>query len=439
MNTTIIAVCGICLVAAVIIDNKFEIPLGLTCMLAAFAISYMAFDMSANKVITAFFPGTIVMPLILAMLYFSVFTANGTSQYLAQKMLGLIRGNMKLYPWTLFFLCTLLYIFLEGSALRYVITPLVFSVAKAGGGSTLMAISTAYLPFVAGSMNPYIGMDASTRLGILADMGLENTSMVNLSIWLSVLVLIVLLQLFVYIITRSWKVPNFDVASTEEATALTPEQKKSFVVLAGTVILFVVPPILKTVVPCSFTLTLSGLFNTYTVFICGSLAVILCSLGNWRDMLKHVSLKPVMMLIGVTFLIKTAQQAGLQELCTAAATMVPEWLIPPVLLLIGSALSFFVAAPTIQPMLFPMVAAMASTPAKAIIYLACVAIGAAASGISPISSSGVAFLSTVDIEEHDHYSKYMFIMAFLGPVVMAAIAATGILTMFAQAFSSWYY
>lgn len=439
MNITIIIICMICLVAAILIDNKFNIPIGLTAMLAAFVICNLGFGMSANAVITSYFPGTIVLPLILAMLFFSVFSKSGTSQILAKSLLNFIRGNMKLYPWTLYFLCIILYSLLDGGALRYIIAPLVFSVAKAGGGSVLMAIATAFLPFVAGSMNPYIGIDASTRLGILTDMGLENGSMINLAIWAITLILTTSVQLFVYMITRSWKVPNFDFKSNEEKHEFTQEQKKCFAVLAATVLLFVLPPLLKTVLPCEFTMKLASLLNTYVVFICGALVIIVLGLGDWREMLSHVSLRPIMMLIGITFLIKTAQEAGLQELCTQAASAAPAWLIPPVLLLIAAVLSFFVAAPTINPMLFPMVAAMAKTPAQAILYISCVAVGAASSSISPLSSTGVAFLSTVDLKEHDIYSKYMFIMAFLSPVVMAALAAAGVFHVIGTFFAGWYF
>ena len=439
MNIAIIIICAICLSIAILIDTKFDIPLGLTSMLSAFVISYLAFGMNANKVITSYFPGTIVLPLILALVFFSVFTANGTSQMIAQKLLGIIGGNMKIYPWTLLALCTLLYTFLDGGALRYVIAPLVFSVAKAGGGSTLMSVSTAYLPFIAGSLNPYIGIDASTRTGILADMGLGNASNVNAALWVNSLVLIFVLHLFVYIITRSWKVPNMTFTSESRKAGMSTEQKKSLFVLAGTVVVFVLPPLLKAGVPGPFTVALSSIFSNYVVFICGILAVILTGLGEWRGMLKAVALRPIMMIIGVTFLIKTAQQAGLQELCMAAATAVPSWLIPPVLILISAMLSFFVAGPTVQPMLFPMVTAMASTPAQAITYLSCVVLGLAASGISPISNSGVAFLSTVDIKDHEEYSKYMFIMAFLGPIVMAVLAAAGLLDVISNFFADWYY
>ena len=127
------------------------------------------------------------------------------------------------------------------------------------------------------------------------------------------------------------------------------------------------------------------------------------------------------------------------QLCTQVATVVPKWLIPPVLLLIGAVLSFFVSASAIQPMLYPMAAAMASTPETAIIYLTCVTMGAAASGISPISGTGVAFLSTADRSCHDEYSKKMFFMAVFAPVVMAILCAFGLLNPIAHAFSRWYY
>ena len=56
MNTTIIAACAVCLAAAMLLDNRLDIPLGLTCPLVSFLICYFAYDMTAGKVITAFFP-----------------------------------------------------------------------------------------------------------------------------------------------------------------------------------------------------------------------------------------------------------------------------------------------------------------------------------------------------------------------------------------------
>lgn len=439
MNITIIAICVICLVIAVLLDNKFDIPLGITSLLASLVICWLAFEMPAGKVIGGFFPSTIVFPLILAMIYFSVFTRNGTSDVVARKVMGLIRGNMRWYPWILFFLCTALYIFFDGGALRYILAPLVFALAKAGNGSTLMAISTAYMPLISGALNPFIGIDASTRIGILSDMGLENSTNVGLAVWCLCLILTFLTHLVIYIITGSWKVENYEFTASEDKHELTADQRKSFVILAVTVVAFVVPPILKALIPGKATLTIASLLSNYTVFCLGILMVILFGLGDWRGLVKAVSLKPILMIVGVTMLIKTAQTAGLEELCMTAVEQVPEWMVAPMLMLIGALLSFFVAGPTILPMLYPMVGAMASSPQQAIVYLACTSLGIAAAGISPISNNGVALLSTVDISEHDKYSKWMFIMAGLGPLIMAIISATGLLNGAASIFAGWYY
>ena len=439
MNITIIAICAGCLAVAVLLDNKFNIPLGLTCTLSSFLICFFAFGLTFAKVVSAFFPSTIVFPLILAMAFFSTFTSNGSSQIIAQKILGLIRGRMRLYPWLLYLLCTCMYIFFDGGALRYIITPLIFSVARAGGGSILMAVSTAYLSFVVGSLNPYIGIDASTRTGFLTDIGLENAANINFAVWMNAILLFTLLHAFVYLITGSWRVRNAEYKKSENADQLTANQKKSFVLLGVTVCIFVVPPLLAIVVPCPLTHLLSTVLNNYMVFICGMLAVIVLGLGDWNKMLRHVSLRPIMMIVGITFLIKTAQEAGLQELCLLAASAVPERLVAPVLLLIAAVLSFFVAAPTVQPMLFAMACAMANTPTQAIVYISCVTVGTVASGVSPISNSGVAFLSTIDPSEHEIYEGHMFRLAFLGPVIMALISSTGILHIISSFFSSLYY
>lgn len=439
MNITIIALCTICLVAAVVLDSKCDIPIGLTCTLASFLICHFAYEESAGRVVTAFFPSTIVFPLILAMAFFSTFTSNGCSQVVAGRITRILHGKIRLYPWVLYLLCPGMYIFFDGGALRFVITPLIFSVAKAGGSNSLMAVSTAYMSFVVGSLNPYVGIDASTRTGILTDLGLQNASNVNLAVWINAIILFTLLQAVIYLATGTWKLSDVEYLESNEAENLTENQKKSFALLGVTVLLFVGPPLLATVIPCTATQSIASLFNNYNVFICGMIAIIVLGLGNWRDMLNHVSLRPMMMIIGITFLIKTAQKAGLQALCLSAANALPEWLLPPALLLIGATLSFFVAAPTIQPMLFAMACAMAETPAQAILYLTCVTVGTVASGVSPLSNSGVAFLSTVDVSEHDKYAGQMFKLAIVGPIIMALICCTGILEPVSACFSAVYY
>lgn len=439
MNTTIIAICAICLVTAIFLEKRYRVPLGISCMAAALVISCLGFNMTANEVVSAYFPSTIVMPLILAMAYFTIFTSNGTSQILASRLIGVIRGKMKLFPWTLFILSSLLYSFLDGSALRYVIAPLVFSIAETGGLCILMAVSVAYLPFIVGSLNPFIGIDAATRVGILAGMGLENGANISLVLWFEAVVLIVVLHLMIYLITKSWAVPDCEFHMEEVKVEMTLQQKKSLMVLGMTVVFFVVPPVLKSIIPGVFTNALASVFSSYMVFTIGILLILACRLEDWSTMVRRVALKSIVMIIGVTFLIKTAQQAGLQELCTHMASSVPHWMIGSVLLLISSVLSFFVAAPAVQPMLFPMAAAMADTPAQAITYLVCVILGLTVSGVSPISNSGAAFLSTVALNKQDIYSKKMFLLAITGPVVMAAVAATGILGLISEVFAHWYY
>ena len=71
--------------------------------------------------------------------------------------------------------------------------------------------------------------------------------------------------------------------------------------------------------------------------------------------------------------------------------------------------------------------------------ICCVAVGLAASGISPISSSGAAFLSTVEAKDQDVYSRNMFALAILGPIFMAVLAASGILNLVSGLFAGWYY
>ncbi|MBQ1891121.1 MAG: hypothetical protein II164_02105 [Firmicutes bacterium] len=438
MNPTVLIICAICLIVAVILDNKFKFPLGITCILAAWVISFFAFGTAPNRTLS-YFPTTVVLPLILAMSYFAVFNENGTSQLLANKILGVVKGNMKLYPWILFVLSTLLYICLDGSALRYVIGPIVFSIAKAGCGSTLMAISTAYLPFIAGGLNSFIGIDATTRGGIFSDMGLENNVAISTAVWLNALLGIIIVHAVVYIITGSWKVKSIAFDAESVKTEITPVQKKSLGLLAFTVVAFMVPPILKMIAPGPFTTKFAAILCNYTIFAICIILVLVLKLGEWRKMVSKASMGIVVMVTGVTFLIKTAQAAGLQELCTNIASSVPQWLIAPVLLIICGVMSLFVAAPTVQPMLFPLAASLAQTPSQAITYLTAVAVGLAIAGASPVSNAGAGFLAVTPEDQSDEYSKKMFIMAGLGVLILAIVAAVGGMSIFSGIFAGSYH
>ncbi len=438
MNSTVLIACTACLIAAIVLDGTIKLPLGITCLLSAFLINYFAFGTTPNQTLE-YFPTALVMSMLLAMLFFSVFTSNGTSEYIARIVIGFVKGNMKLYPWLLFVLTMPLYVLLEGSALRFVIVPLVFSVAKAGGGSTLMAISTAHMPLIAGSLNSFLGIDASTRMGILTDMGIENVSMVNTGIWLNCLLAILICHAVIYVITGSWKVPNAEFSGNAENLSMSPVQKKSILLLIVTVVVFVVPAILRVVIPVPFTRSLSSVLNNYTIFSCAILAVVLLKLDDWKRMTAKVSIKLLMMVIGVTFLVKTAQAAGLQEVCLFIAQSVPQWSIAPVMLLICATLSFFVSSATILPVMLPLAAAVATTPSEAITYMSCVALGMAAAGVSPLSGLGAGHLAVVAEEDRERYSKYQFMLAFIGPMIMAAVAATGGMSLFSGMFAKFYF
>lgn len=91
-----------------------------------------------------------------------------------------------------------------------------------------------------------------------------------------------------------------------------------------------------------------------------------------------------------------------------------------------------------MPIFLPIAISLGQTPSQAITYAACVALGLSAAGISPISSSGAAFLSILPEAERDEYSDEMFRMAFIGPAIMAVVAAVGGMNLFSNLLTTWY-
>ena len=437
---TIIIIALLVIALAVFLEKKIKLPLGITCMAGSFLLGTFALDTPPQKLITIAFPSSVIMTLMLAMAFFGFFSANGTTKIVARKIDGMIKGNLRAAPWIFFIIGIAMFALLGLSSSLYVFMPLVFSTCIAGGMNPLMVITVAYIPAILGNFNPFIGIGAATRAGYLAELGLTNTSGMNLAMWIGALLLGLAVYVFMYIITKTFKIPNTSFSSkADEEIELNAVHKKSLIVLGGVVVAFVLPPVIKGIAPGAFANAVGEILCNFNVFLFGIVAVIVLKLGNWRDMLKSVSLPTFYMIIGVTFLIKTMGMAGLESVLGMIANTVPHWLIPPALILIVAFLSFFVSAATLTPITFPLAFSLAATPGQALTYLTCVFIGGAASGVSPISTLGAMSIGCVPEENQDIYSKKMFACAFIYPIVMAVVSATGVMQLLGNALASWVY
>lgn len=220
-----------------------------------------------------------------------------------------------------------------------------------------------------------------------------------------------------------------------ENVEFSAEQKKSLVLLGVCIAALIVPAVLKNLIPGVFTKKLAAICCIQVVFPLGILAAVAFKLSNFRDMVKKVNLGLITLVVGVTMLFGIASEAGMQELFTNLAGSLPAWLVPPVLLLISAALSFFASAPALYPVMFPMALALATTDAQILTNFSCVALGLCVSACSPFSANGANVMATVPTEYQDKMTGPMFKYAIITPLIAALIALVGGFTFLSNIFA----
>lgn len=437
INPSVLIACAVCLLIAVLLENKFKIPLGITAFLSAFVISYVSFGDVPERILN-YFPTSVVVPMIFSMMFFSIFAENGVTEYVAKKSIVLLRGKTKWYPLIAFGISSVLHLVFSAGALRYTLGPILLAIAAASGGDLMVPIMTLFLSSNIGAQNPFVGMVAATRPGYINSLGLTNVYPISIAMWLNTLIPLIILELFYFLYFRSWKAKDVDIAAAE-AMELNDTQKKSLKLLGIVVFLLIVPSLINTIFPNPVIKYISSLCNTNIVLCAGIVAAVGLKITNWRSLHTKASMSVTLLIVGVTFLIRTAEKAGLQTMITGLAQGVPNWCVAPVVLLISAFLSFFVSAMTLPPLLYPMVMALAQSPAQLLTLLACVTVGSAMASPCPVSPNGAITLSLVPEKDRESVSGRMFIHAIVSTLIMTVIAAVGGLGIFSGLFASSVY
>ena len=441
MNIPVIVISIVFFAICIVADKTLKLPLGITCLIGALVIGYLGLGIAPNKAITQFFPAFIVSSMMFAMTFFLVFSSNGTMDIIAKYVLRMIRGRTKLFPWIMYVASILLYTLTGGEGIMYAIVPMTFAIAKKIGISYQMAATTMVMSLLCGSMNPFIGTFSANRMSYMLQNGITNASGVAVGIWVGTLAVCTIVQFIMYILTRSWKVPDveFDIDKAREQVKLNATQMKSFWVLGISILLLVFPPVANMILKTAFTEALVNVFSNFVVFLLGILAILLLKIDDWRGMAKRINAALVIMIIGITYLVHVVQAAGIQIVLQDIARSVPKEAIPPILVISFGVLSFFVSGMALSPIMYPFAISLAQTQAQGIIYLTCILLGTAITGCSPISGQGAQILSILPGEDQNELSRILFRQAFLNILFVSLIVAAGMLTIFGNIFAEQFY
>ena len=436
VNVLGLVLCGIALVVSVYLNVKKRYPLGIMTMVAAFLIGTIFLNMQATAIINAF-PTTIVMPLFLAIPFFSMLASTGMLTIVGKRLLRLVRGDIRKLP--LFAVPAIgIVSFVASSQIPFIFGPLLVGMAAAGGMDyMIIAVLMAFAGAI-GALNPWTTLAGQMINGMAMNSGAPNAAGMPIAVWFNVLAVFVLLIVFAYFIFKGHKAQRV-VLDESEDLSMNQQQKTALWIFIISICLLLVPPILYKIFPkVPFFFKLFGVCNNNIIFAIGILVCVLLKFDTFEGCMKKIPMTMVFMIVGITMLLKVADTAGFSKVLSDAISQnIPVMLIPALFTLAACVLSFFATAFTVLPILWaiavPVAAATGINPA---VLLTGIAMGAFGAGqASPLSAGGALILSVFPVEEQDRLSKRMLVFALFACVWFAVFALVGFFNVGAALFA----
>ena len=186
----------------------------------------------------------------------------------------------------------------------------------------------------------------------------------------------------------------------EKPEPFTEKQKITLAIIGISLVLIIVPVVLKTFIDTPFIAKLSGFVNIITVWTVGIIVQTLLNLGDLKEIIsKKVPWGSIILVCGMSTLFNLASTLGVVDILGGVVSNVSPILVLPFIATICAILSFFVSGLVITPFF----AALATTFAAAsgypiVLVMAAIIAGGGATSISPVSAGGAYLLSAAPNE-----------------------------------------
>lgn len=438
-NVAILYSCLIAIAISVVVSFKWKINLGFLAMAFAFLIGCL-FQGDTVDTVFNFWPNNIVFFLIAAPLFFGFAAENETMKVFGDKLLWRFRKNVNFIPVLIFLVGMILGLLGAGAATIVIVTPIAFSIGVAAGVDPVFIVLTITMGYITGSYNPWTGNGVVLSGLIEKNLGAAKSSLAfqtYMKVWITFLIKQVIFMVIFYVFYNVIKKKrnknpqeNQSLEHTiEKPAGYTPVQKKTLVLILISCLVIVIPSIV------------SAWFHPHNVFfnhlvnLCKPQAILviaavtagLMKLADPKKVLNRLPMGPILMIVGVTFLLGIATKAGLIDVLVVVFkdSHMPAFLVAPALSIFASFLGMFTGSNfVIDPLLFSMVPALSTALGLNPVGLyAAIMIGSDATSISPFTSAGATIIAFAPDELRERLVSRQFGMAF----VVWGMAALGAL------------
>lgn len=376
---------------AVAVGYKTKVNVGLIAIAFSYIFGAFVLKMKTSAII-ALWPTSLFFFIMMASFFYGIAVTNGTLGLLSEHFIYAFRNRPYLIPIMMWVICfalsglgpgpTTIFAFMPaiilGMSDRIRLNKLVAAVIIVGGG-------------VAGGYTP-ISLCYATVKTCLINAGYEEAEALALlpKIAFNNILAQVIIFVVIYLVCRSWKVES--PVYEKKPDPLDKKQTQTAVVIAIGLVIAVVFPLLKTLLPSVELIgTISGAIEPSLLFCVLLVISLLMHLGDEKKALAFVPWSTIILVCGAAMLVAVANKAGaIDSLSTWVSGGLSPIMAKIVLALVGGFMSFFSSTlGVVGPTLIPFVSSIsAATGVSATALISSIMVGGHFAGVSPFSTGG---------------------------------------------------
>jgi len=429
---TVLILVIISLAISVILGAKFNHNIGLWAILFAYLIGTFGLGLKTSTLVN-YWPLTFTFLIVSLSIFYGYAGKTGVLLIIAQKIIYANRRRTWMIP-------VMLYLISFGLCLagcstfaaNALLAPIAFSVCISAGLNPMLAVAAIMIPAAIGSFAPW-SLGASLPINYLMGTRWAAEAVTfQWYVWINGFIGSTLSFLVLFVLLRGWKAKNVEV---EKPDSFNEEQKKVVWVIAIVAVIVIIPAFITLIT--GYKPKWFGYLDVQFIAVAGSLVFKLLKIGGdkaEKEIIgKSVPWSIIVMVTGVTMLMKVAAEGGAVNMVASAAASLPSWLVPTALAALGGFMSFFcggmsVVTPMLLPLVEPLFVSMGLSP---IWLITAITMGSNMTAVSPVSTGGSIVLGFVPDEKwREKMFVRQFYLAFYLLAAMAACSALGIFDIF---------
>jgi len=413
---------------SIYLGNRTKINAGIWMMLCAFILGILFLKQNATTVFKNYFPTSIFTTLFVSTSFFGVVSSNGTMRVLTNKFGRTFKGKAWAAPFAIVIVMTLICVAGGGDGARIPMAALAASLCGSLGINPFVGIWASFTAFTMTMNLPWTSAGAinvGTLTSYYGDEQLAYASQLYTVLFGTGFFIIVFV--IVYLAFKAHKKGSIttELQISDADCEFNDDQRKTVVILLITLAVVVIPAIIQLLAPNPVTKWLSKYLNMVFCFPVAMVIMLLMKLSDWKTVVsKGIAWNLIVLIIGACMLFGEAEGLGVIDILSSVVLKMPQFLVLPVLGLVGAFLSFFVSGVILLPLFLnivdPIAAAAACSPQ---LICAVLLVGMAVSSCSPASSNGASHLSGIEEQYKNDSIKNLTKMAIITTVTYPVYVA----------------